>query len=73
MEEEVPGCICQTSIYVYSMPHNIICNIKEEKIEVKILCKMKKNENEIWNYTFFKSGKIKEQAIELIFQKSLNF
>lgn len=40
MEEEVPGCICQTSIYIYSTQHNIICNNKEEKIEVKILCKM---------------------------------
>lgn len=35
MEEEVPGCICQTSIYVYGMQHNVIHNVKEEKIEGK--------------------------------------
>jgi len=35
MEEEVPGCFCQTSIYVYGMYHNIIHNIKEENIEGK--------------------------------------
>lgn len=31
MEEEISGCICQTSIYIYSMQHNIICYNKEEK------------------------------------------
>lgn len=40
--EEVPGCICQTSIYVYGMQHNLIHNIKEEKNrgEGELVCKM---------------------------------
>lgn len=34
MKEEVPGYICEASIYVYCKQHNIIHNIKK-KIERK--------------------------------------